>query len=89
MKELERRIFVDETIIANEHGYTFGKNKNFNVALTYYNFRQDKVYKTVRMPYRQALSLARDRARDKRYGNYKFLINNEKNILQGQVDGLR
>lgn len=75
MKEIERRIFVDDTILANEYDYKFGENKHTSVYFTYFNIKTYKYYKHIPMPYKEALTIARSKSRDGRYKNYEFLIN--------------
>lgn len=75
MKEIERRIFVDEIICDNEYDYKFGEKKNVNVYFTFLNVKTEKDYKHTPMTYGDALATARSKARDGRYKNYEFLIN--------------
>lgn len=75
MKEIERRIFVDEIILRDEYDYKFGDKKNTSVYFTFLNVKTEKDYKHTPMTYADALATARSKARDGRYKNYEFLIN--------------
>lgn len=75
MKEIERRIFVDEIILRDEYDYKFGDKKNTSVYFTFLNVKTDRDYKHTPMTYADALATARSKARDGRYKNYEFLIN--------------
>lgn len=75
MKEIERRIFIDEIILRDEYDYKFGDKKNTSVYFTFLNVKTEKDYKHTPMTYSDALATARSKARDGRYKNYEFLIN--------------
>ena len=74
MKELEKRIFVDEEIILNEYDYTFGEKKSVEVYYSLLNVKTDKVTSMYADTYNNVLRHTRERARDGRYKNYEFLI---------------
>ena len=74
MKEIERRIFVNEKILLNEYEYVYGNRKNIMVRFSYYNVVRGRENIGRQMRYNDALALARNRARDKRYKNYEFFI---------------
>ena len=74
MKELEKRIFVDEEIILNEYDYTFGEKKNVEVYYSLLNVKTDKLTRMFADTYNNVLRHTRERARDGRYKNYQFLI---------------
>lgn len=76
MKEIERRIFVDEDILLNEYDYLFGDRKNKAVIFAYYKPKTDKAHEVKMATYAEAIDFARYRARDKRYRNFEFLIYN-------------
>ena len=74
MKELEKRIFVDEEIILNEYDYTFGEKKDVEVYYSLLNVKTDKLTSMFADTYNNVLRHTRERARDGRYKNYEFLI---------------
>ena len=74
MKELEKRIFVDEEIILNEYDYTFGEKKSVEVYYSLLNVKTDKLTRMYADTYNNVLIHTRERARDGRYKNYEFLI---------------
>ena len=74
MKELEKRIFVDEEIILNEYDYTFGEKKSVEVYYSLLNVKTDKLTRMYADTYNNVLRHTRERARDGRYKNYEFLI---------------
>lgn len=74
MKELEKRIFVDEEILLNEYDYTFGEKKNVEVYYSLLNVKTDKLTRMYADTYNNVLRHTRERARDGRYKNYEFLI---------------
>lgn len=76
MHELEHRIFVDDYCLDNEYALTYGDKKD---ELVYFKYENTKRYAPDwywdrKMPYHEALELARRRARDGRYKNYEFHI---------------
>ena len=73
MTMVEQRIFLSADILANEYDFYYGTRKDELVTFTYLNFRTQK-WSSRKENYKNALSLARSRARDKRYKNYEFLI---------------
>lgn len=77
MQELERRIFVSGYLLEHEIEYTFGDKRNESVIFIYYNLKREREGKHITYPYRKALMLARERARDGRYKNYEFHIKRE------------
>ena len=74
MKELEKRIFVDEEIILNEYDYTFGEKKSVEVYYSLLNVKTDKLTRMYADTYNNVLRHTRERARDGRYKNFEFLI---------------
>lgn len=74
MIEIEKRIYVSENLFKNEYSYLYGVDKNKLVNFIYYNWKKDKEGTPIQWKYKDALSLARSRARDGRYKNYEFLI---------------
>ena len=74
MKELEKRIFVDEEIMLNEYDYTFGEKKSVEVYYSLLNVKTDKLTSMYADTYTNVLRHTRERARDGRYKNYEFLI---------------
>ena len=74
MKELEKRIFVDEEIILNEYDYTFGEKKSVEVYYSLLNVKTDELTRMYADTYNNVLRHTRERARDGRYKNYEFLI---------------
>lgn len=74
LREIERRIFVEEELLNNEYFFFYGENKDTEVSFTYYNLHKDKEGSTLKNTYRYCLGLARERANDGRYKNYEFLI---------------
>ena len=74
MKEIERRIYVSEEIVNNEHSYYYGENKDKEVTFAYYHVKKN-TDKLIRFKnYQEALAFARCRANDKRYRNFEFFI---------------
>ena len=74
MKELEKRIFVDDEIMLNEYDYTFGEKKDVEVYYSLLNVKTDKLTSMYADTYNNVLRHTRERARDGRYKNYEFLI---------------
>ena len=74
MKELEKRIFVDDEIMLNEYDYTFGEKKDVEVYYSLLNVKTDKLTRMYADTYNNVLRHTRERARDGRYKNYEFLI---------------
>lgn len=74
MKEIERRIFIDDEIFKNEYSYVYGENKDNEVSFSYYHVKKDKESCSIRMKYSDCLNFARYRRNDGRYKNYEFLI---------------
>lgn len=67
------RVKVCAGIFNAEYEWYFGANKDIDVKFQYYNKKKDTTT-DILMPYRRALGLAFERARDGRYKNYDFLI---------------
>ena len=42
LREIERRIFVEEELLNNEYSFFYGEDKNTEVSFTYYNFCKDR-----------------------------------------------
>lgn len=74
IKEIERRIFVDEDILVNEYDYCWGVKCEKPVLFTYHNMKTNKDVVLERQNYSRALDLARSRERDGRYKNFEFFI---------------
>ena len=74
LREIERRIFVEEELLNNEYSFFYGENKDTEVTFTYFNVRKDRESSPIYRNYRECLELARERANDGRYKNYEFLI---------------
>ena len=74
MIEIEKRIFVSDEVLRDEHSLMYGKDKDRLVKFMYYNIKRDKEGKEILKTYSDALKLARERSRDGRYKNYEFLI---------------
>lgn len=74
MQEIEHKIFVSHDIIEDEWDWTFGKKRGLKVTFTYHNIKTGKETSTSYFNYKEALELARSRARDGRYKNYEFII---------------
>lgn len=73
MRMVEQRIYLSKDILDNEYDFFYGSRKDELVKFTYLNLRTQK-WSSHRRKYADALSLARSRARDRRYKNYEFLI---------------
>lgn len=67
------RIFVDDEIKKEENEYLNGKYKNKLIKFIYYNTKNDKEV-PLTWTYKNALSLAYNRAYDGRYKNFEFII---------------
>lgn len=75
MCEIERRIYVDYNIFANEYDFVYGSRNDESVIFQYYNTKQDREGKEIEFEsYSYALDFARGRAGDRRYRNYEFWI---------------
>ncbi len=75
MVEIEKRIFVSECIMKNEHSYMYGKNRDKPLTFQYYQVKKDRLTTChVGNNYRELINFARYRRDDKRYRNYEFFI---------------
>lgn len=74
MHEIEHNIFVDSYCLNNEYELQFGEKKDELVNFQYYNFKHNKEGKILQMTYTEAMTIARNKARDRRSKNYQFLI---------------
>jgi hypothetical protein len=75
MKEIERRIYVDDEIFYNEYSYMYGDKKDVEVSFSYYHVKKDKeTCCYAGRNYADCLAFARYRANDGRYRNFEFLI---------------
>lgn len=75
MHKIETRIFISDNLLEKEYEYMYGDNKNKKVDFVFSNVKTCKdITKLGVFTYKQALELARERRKDKRYKNYEFLI---------------
>lgn len=73
MYQITLKIQISDELFKNEYRYFYGELMNELVTFTYMNTKTGKETEK-KMTYRHALSLAQDRARDRRYKNYEYII---------------
>ena len=73
MYQITLKIQISDELFKNEYRYFYGELMNELVNFTYMNTKTGKETEK-KMTYRHALSLAQDRARDRRYKNYEYII---------------
>lgn len=73
MYQIALKIQISDELFKNEYRYFYGEPMNELVTFTYMNTKTGKETEK-KMTYRHALSLAQDRARDRRYKNYEYII---------------
>lgn len=73
MVQISLKIYLSEKIFENEYEYTYGKQKDNLVSFVFYNVVTDKAV-SKKMTYKKAIQLAYMRARDGRYKNYEYII---------------
>lgn len=78
MKQVENRIFVEKEIFLNEYSFYFGSKRSTDCYMSYYHTKDGRVRGHINGNYRDCLSFARNRANDRRYKNFEFLIYVEK-----------
>lgn len=74
--EIEKRIFVTDSVLKHEYEYFHGEKKNVEtVKCSYYKPSKDEIKKISRpMTLKDAYEFARYRMNDKRYRNFEILI---------------
>ena len=73
MYQIALKIQISDELFKNEYCYFYGELMNELVTFTFVNTKNGKETEK-KMTYRRALSLAHDRARDRRYKNYEYII---------------
>ena len=73
MYQIALKIQISDELFKNEYRYFHGELMNELVTFTYMNTKTGKETEK-KMTYQHALSLAQDRARDRRYKNYEYII---------------
>lgn len=73
MYQIALKIQISDELFKNEYRYFYGELMNELVTFTYMNTKTGKETEK-KMTYRHALNLAQDRARDRRYKNYEYII---------------
>lgn len=73
MYQIALKIQISDELFKNEYRYFYGELMNELVTFTYMNIKTGKETEK-KMTYRHALNLAQDRARDRRYKNYEYII---------------
>ena len=73
MYQIALKIQISDELFKNEYRYFYGESRSELVIFTFVNTKTGKETEK-KMTYRHALSLAQDRARDRRYKNYEYII---------------
>ena len=73
MYQIALKIQISDELFKNEYCYFYGELMNELVTFTFVNTKNGKETEK-KTTYRHALSLAQDRARDRRYKNYEYII---------------